>query len=83
MGRRRIECWRQAKMSPDEMARRLDRHRSTIFRELRRNHFHDSEVPTLCGYWGIVAQGLSNGRRMRRRKLARGRVFAPYFTPAS
>lgn len=69
--RRRIERWRQAKMSPDEMARRLGRHRSTIFRELRRNHFHDSEVPTLSGYWGIVAQGLSDGRRTRQRKLVR------------
>ena len=62
-------------MSPDEMARRLGRHRSTIFRELRRNHFHDSEVPTLSGYWGIVAQGLSDGRRTRQRKLVRGMRF--------
>lgn len=45
--RRKIERWRQMKLSPDEMARRLGRHRSTIFRELRRNHFHDSEVPKL------------------------------------
>ena len=36
--RRKIERWRQTKLSRDEMARRLGRHRSTIFRELRRNH---------------------------------------------
>ena len=69
--RRRIERWRHARMSPDEMARRLGRHRSTIFRELRRNHFHDSEVPKLSGYWCIVAQSLSDSRRTRQRKLVR------------
>lgn len=69
--RRRIERWRHAKMSPDEMAHRLGRHRSTIFRELRRNHFHDSEAPRLSGYWCIVAQSLSDGRRTRQRKLMR------------
>ena len=69
--RRRIERWRHAKMSPDDMAHRLGRHRSTIFRELRRNHFHDSEVPRLRGYWRIVAQNLSDGRRKRQRKLIR------------
>ena len=67
----RIERWRHARMSPDEMAHRLGRHRSTIFRELRRNHFHDSEVPRLSGYWCIVAQSLSDGRRTRQRKLMR------------
>ena len=34
--RRKIERWRQMKLSPDEMAHRLGRHRSTIFRELGR-----------------------------------------------
>ena len=47
--RRRIERWRHAKMSPDEMAHRRGRHGSTIFRELWRNHFHDSEAPRLSG----------------------------------
>lgn len=54
--RRKIERWRQAKLSPDEMARRLGRHRSTIVRELRRNHFHDSDIPKLSGYWCVVAR---------------------------
>ena len=59
--RRRIERWRHARMSPDEMARRLGRHRSTIFRELRRNHFHNSEVPKLSGYWCIFELWLKLG----------------------
>lgn len=69
--RRKIERWRQMKLSPDEMARRLGRHRSTIFRELRRNHFHDSDIPKLSGYWCVVAQSYSDGRRTRQRKLVR------------
>lgn len=51
------------------MAHRLGRHRSTIFRELWRNHFHDSEAPRLRGYWRIVTQSLSDGRRTRQCKL--------------
>ena len=69
--RRKIERWRQMKLSPDEMARRLGRHRSTIFRELRRNHFHDGEIPKLSGYWCVVAQSYSHRRRTRQRKLVR------------
>lgn len=69
--RRKIKRWRHAKLSPDEMARQLDRHRSTIFREPKRNNFHDSEVPKLSGYWCSVAQSRCNARRTRRRKLAR------------
>lgn len=53
------------------MARRLGRHRSTIFCELRCNHFHDGEIPKPCGSWCVVAQGLSDGRRTRQRKLVR------------
>jgi len=69
--RGKIERWRHAKLSPDEMARRLGRHRSTIFRELKRNHFHDSEIPKLSGYWCVVAQSRCDARRTRRRKLVR------------
>ena len=48
--RRQIERWRQMKVSGEEMARRLGRHRSTVFRDLRRNHFHDSGTSKLNGY---------------------------------
>ena len=36
--RRRIERWRHAKVPVNEMTRVLKRCRSTIFRELKRNH---------------------------------------------
>ncbi|OWJ88784.1 helix-turn-helix domain-containing protein [Paracoccus yeei] len=48
-----------------EMARRMGRHRSTIFRELSRNHFHDSDIPKLHGDCCVVAQSCSDGRRTR------------------
>ena len=54
--RRRIERWRAAKVSCDEMARVLGRHRSTIFRELRRNHFVDRSMPKVVGYFAMAAQ---------------------------
>ncbi len=69
--RRKIERWRQMKLSPHEMARRRGRRRSTIFRELRRNHFHDSNIPKLSDYWCVVAQSCADGRRTRQRKLVR------------
>ena len=67
--RRKIERWRHLKLSPDEMARRLGRHRSTIFRELRRNHYHDVDTPKLRGYWGVLAQRFCDRRRHKDRKL--------------
>jgi hypothetical protein len=67
----KIERWRQMKLSPDKMAHRLGWHRSTIFRELRRNH----PAPALVLFW--------SGCSVRRPLLeghgcfpARGRGFA-------
>ncbi|MBY3202436.1 helix-turn-helix domain-containing protein, partial [Rhizobium laguerreae] len=37
--RRKIARWRTAGVSVDVIAEKLHRHRSTIFRELRRNTF--------------------------------------------
>ena len=54
--RRQIERWWLMNMSATEIARRLARHRSTEFRELRRNRHHDAELPELSGYWGVLAQ---------------------------
>jgi IS30 family transposase len=48
--RRRSERWRAAKVSVDKIAEKVGRHRSTIFRELRRNRFDDVEMPTFAGY---------------------------------
>ncbi len=69
--RRKIERWRQTKLSPDEMARRLGRHGSTIHREVRRNFWHDPEVPMATGYWHMNAQHMAAARRSRQRKLTR------------
>lgn len=54
--RRRIERWRHAKVPVDEMARVLKRCRSTIFRELKRNHFSEVSMPKHDGYYGAAAQ---------------------------
>lgn len=67
--RRKIERWRHAKMSATEIARRLGRHRSTVFRELRRNHYHDAEIRELTGYYGLLAHERAQRRRFRRRKM--------------
>lgn len=53
--RRKIEKWRTAKVSVDVIAGRLGRNRSTIFRELRRNHFTDAEILNVLGNFGVVA----------------------------
>jgi len=67
--RRRIERWRHAKVPVDEMARVLKRCRSTIFRELKRNHFSDPCMPKCDGYYGAAAQLVAANRRARARKL--------------
>jgi len=69
--RKEIERWRHAKVSVEEMARVLNRHRSTIFREIRRNHFHDAGLPKVRGTLGMAAQIRTVDRRARQRKLIR------------
>ena len=51
--------------------RGLDRHRSTIYREIKRNRFEDDELPELTGYFGLLAQKTASERRHRQRKLVR------------
>ena len=69
--RRQIERLRLARTPVARIAARLRRHRSTIYRELRRNRFADEELPELDGYWGMVAHDMASTRRRRRRKLIR------------
>jgi IS30 family transposase len=69
--RRVIERLSRAKVSVAEIAARLGRHRSTIYRELARNRFADEENPYLDGYYSSVAHGIAADRRCRLRKLAR------------
>ena len=69
--RRRLMRLREAKVRVDEIARQLVRHRSTIYREIKRNWWHDAEVPQAEGYWPTSAQMLADRRRHRRCKLLR------------
>jgi IS30 family transposase len=67
--RRRIYRLHAKKLSVDAIARELGRHRSTIFRELRRNAWSDPEHKAYNGYFPVTAQDLARDRRRRQRKL--------------
>jgi IS30 family transposase len=69
--RRRLHQLVAARVPVNEMARQLGRHRSTIYREIKRNTFHDRELSEYDGYYSTVAQDISNERRRRLRKLRR------------
>ena len=45
--RRAIKDMLNAKMAVSKIATHLGRHRSTIYREIKRNHFADGELPYL------------------------------------
>jgi transposase, IS30 family len=59
----------EARRPLGEIAARLGRHPSTIYRELGRNRFRDGDRG-FCGYFPLTAQDLARRRRQRRRKLA-------------
>ncbi len=67
--RRKIAKWREAKMPIPEIADRLGRAPSTIYRELKRNHFGDKELPELNGYYALSAQTMYEQRRAIHRKM--------------
>ncbi|WP_435171527.1 IS30 family transposase, partial [Falsirhodobacter sp. 1013] len=69
--RRTIARLLQAKTPRTRIADILGRDRSTIRREIKRNWWHDAEVPQADGYWHVSAQALADARRTRRRKLER------------
>jgi len=69
--RRKIARWRSAGISVDVIAEKLHGHRSTIFRELRRNTFVDPQMPDLSGYYCVTANDMARERRAKLRKLAR------------
>jgi hypothetical protein len=69
--RRKIARWRTAGVNVDVIAEKLGRHRSTIFRELRRNTFTDAQMPELNGYYCVTANDMARERRAKLRKLAR------------
>ena len=69
--RRAIEDMLNVQMSVDKIAAEIGRHRSTVYREINRNRFIDTELPKLNGYFGMNAQRSAVYRRARRRKLVR------------
>ena len=70
--RRAIEDMLNAKMPAREMARVLKRHKSTIFREIKRNFWADDAFPKkYSGYFDHAAQLQTDKRRSVQRKLIR------------
>jgi IS30 family transposase len=69
--RRHLYQLKERKLPVGEIARQLGRHRSTIYRQLKRNTFHDREFPEYTGYFGTIANDMSKERRRRLRKLRR------------
>ena len=69
--RRQLARLREQKVAVDEIARVLGRHRSTIYRELKRNFWHDTDVPQAEGYWPVTAQQLADSRSRSSCKLLR------------
>ena len=67
--RRVIEDMLNAKISVSKIAAEIVRHPSTIYRDIKRNGFVDSELPKLSGYYGMVAQKTAVQIRARRCKL--------------
>lgn len=61
--RRIVSQMLQAKARLAQIASILGRHRSTVHREIKRNWWHDKEVPQADGYWHMTAQTLYEQRR--------------------
>ncbi len=59
------------------IADRLQRHRSTIYREIKRNWVHDEE-PLYRGYFHVAADTQARARRQRLGKLSRKPGLAVY-----
>ncbi|MCZ0964228.1 helix-turn-helix domain-containing protein [Paracoccus sp. EF6] len=51
----------QAKVPKTKIAAMLGRDRSTITREIKRNWWHDKDVPQADGYWHVTAQAQAQG----------------------
>jgi len=63
--------------SVQQIAAALQRHRSTIYRELKRNRHLDDE-PLFRGYFPTAAQTMADRRRVRGGKIARKPELAAY-----
>ena len=60
-----------ARISISKIATELGRHRSTVYRDIKRNFYTDDELSNLSGNYGVIAQPQAEARRARRRKLIR------------
>ncbi len=69
--RRKIARWRMAGLGDEIIAEKLGRHRSTIFREIKRNMFIDEVFPNLNGYYCFTAHDMACEGRARLRNLMR------------
>ena len=69
--RRAIEDMLDAKVPIARIAVEIGRHRSTVYREIKRNYSTDDELPELNGYYCMTAHRKALTRRARRRKLIR------------
>ena len=69
--RRAIEDILHRNVKVTEIVRRINRHRATVYREIKRNLFKGEELPQLSGYYEMTAQKRAAERRARRRKLVR------------
>lgn len=67
--RRVIEDMLNAKKPIREIAGELGRHRSSVYREIKRNSYVDDELPELNGYHAVVAQEMYERRRAVHRKM--------------
>lgn len=67
--RRKLASWLGAKMPIAEIADRLGRDASTIYRDIKRNQYTDTELPELNGYHALVAQNKYEARRAIHRKM--------------
>ena len=67
--RRKLAKWLEAKMPISEIADRLGRDPSTIYRDIKRNRYTDKEIPELDGYHALVAQDKYEARRAIHRKM--------------
>ena len=67
--RRKIAEWREGKMPVPEIADRLSRPASTIYRELKRNTYLETGLPQYNGYDAVTAQDKYERRCAVHRKL--------------
>ena len=67
--RRKLAKWIEAKMPISEIADRLGRDPSTIYRDIKRNRYTDGDLPELNGYHALVARDKYEQRRAIHRKM--------------